>query len=152
MAIKLSTTTAQLIPEGNYLFKVVAAEYNDKYGKLTIKFETMDSEPHYNIVEKFTLLSDKGAIREEVLKAASYFVRVILKDYNVQELDESTAAQMVNRYISGDIVHSTYTSPAGEKRTYAHIKNIASEVAPPKEPEENTQPQEDDDLGILDTL
>lgn len=109
--IKLAENTFTLIPEGPTTFKVMEideSKYED-YGKIAVKLQTSRGETH---IETFTLLKNNGEINEGALKAWSFFTRVCLNNFNIDEVDTQ---DIVGHYISAVVKHETYIRQKGEK-------------------------------------
>lgn len=109
--IKLAENTFNIIPEGLTTFKVMEVDeskYED-FGKIAVKLQTAKGETH---IENFGLQKSNGDINEGALKAWSYFARVCLNDFSVDEIDTQ---DIVGCFISAVIKHETYTRTKGDK-------------------------------------
>lgn len=109
--MKLSEATFTLIPEGVTIFKVMEVDdskYGD-FGKLSVKLQTAKGETHS---ENFTLIKKNGELNEGALKAWSYFARVCLNNYSLDEIDTQ---DIVGCYIQATVKHEKYTRTQGDK-------------------------------------
>lgn len=101
--IKLSEGGFQLIPEGTTTFKIVAVEYKEDFGKMTVDMQTKDGKKH---TERFTLLKNNGEVNEGALKAFSYFAKTALNNFSLDEIDEQ---DIVGCYITATVKHEEYS-------------------------------------------
>lgn len=135
------------IPEGTYIFKVVSVEYKEVYGKLKIKFATKDGKTH---VEQFSLLDSKGQPNEGAYNAFSYLAKVLLDDFDREEIDDQ---ELVGHFMKCSIEHQVVEKD-GKTQTYAHLgkdKEVAygfDDEAKP-EPAPAPAPAGDIDLNAL---
>lgn len=109
--MKLSESTFTFVPEGTTIFKVMAVDdskYED-FGKLGVKLQTAKGETH---TEMFSLIGKSGELKEGTLKAWSYFARVCLNDFRVDEIDTQ---DIVGCYIQATVKHEKYIRTKGEK-------------------------------------
>ena len=86
--IKLTKSTYSVIPEGEHVFQISAAEYDEDFGKVTFEMVTASGQKHTEI---FSLIKADGEINEGALNAFSYFAKVALNDFNVDEIDPKTS-------------------------------------------------------------
>ena len=110
--MKLSEGGFSLIPEGSTIFKVVEVDdskYED-FGKLAVKLQTAKGETH---TETFSLIKKGGELNEGALKAWSYFARVCLNNFQVDEIDTQ---DIVGCYIQATVKHETYTKTKGDNK------------------------------------
>lgn len=133
------------IPEGTYIFKVVSVEYKEVYGKLRIKFATKDGKTH---MEQFSLLDSKGQPNEGAYNAFSYLAKVLLDDFDREEIDDQ---ELVGHFLKCSIEHQVSEKNG---QTYAHLgkdKEVAygfDDDAKP-EPAPAPAPASDIDLDAL---
>ena len=103
------------IPEGTYIFQVVSVEYKEAFGKLRIKFVTKDGKTH---MEQFALLDSKGQPNEGAYNAFSYLAKVLLDDFDREEIDDQ---ELVGHFIKCSIEHQVVDKGDGKTQTYAHL-------------------------------
>lgn len=108
--IKLSETGYTLIPEGVTTFKIVATEYKEDFGKMSVTLQTKSGAKH---TETFGLMTDKGEVNEGALRAFSYFAKTALNNYELDEIDES---DLVGCYITATVKHEDFEYTRGPKK------------------------------------
>lgn len=144
--IKLSEGGFTLIPEGTTTFKIVAVEYKEDFGKMSVDMQTKSGAKH---TERFALLKKDGEVNEGALKAFSYFAKTALNNYNLDEIDDQA---IVGCYITATVKHEEYdyTNDKGEHKTgkSARLSDYAVAVGfgTDKAVEATTEDDEDDDL------
>ena len=102
--IKLSEGGYSLIPEGTTTFKIVAVEYKEDFGKMTVDMQTKSGQKHS---EKFSLLKNDGEVNEGALKAFSYFAKTALNNFQLDEIDET---DLIGCYITATVKHEEFES------------------------------------------
>ena len=109
--IKLAEGGFTLIPEGVTIFKVMKVDDSkyDNFGKISVLLQSASGQTH---TETFTLVKSSGEINEGALKAWSYFARVCLNNYNLDEIDTQ---DIVGCYIQATVKHETFTRTKGER-------------------------------------
>ena len=103
------------LPEGVYVFKIEKVEYKESFGKLRISLVTKDGKKYS---EQFSLLDDKGRPNEGAYNAFSYFAKVALNNFDIDEIDDQ---DLVGHYIKCSIEHQVSEDKNGVTRTYAHL-------------------------------
>lgn len=102
--IKLSEGGYSLIPAGTTTFKIVAVEYKEDFGKMTVDMQTKSGQKHS---EKFSLLKNDGEVNEGALKAFSYFAKTALNNFQLDEIDET---DLIGCYITATVKHEEFES------------------------------------------
>ena len=148
--IKLSEGGFSLIPEGTTTFKIVAVEYKEDFGKMTVDMQTKSGQKH---TERFSLLKNNGEVNEGALKAFSYFAKTALNNFQLDEIDEQ---DIVGCYITATVKHEEYEyEKDGETKSgkSARLNDYAVAVGfgSDKATEESTE-EELDDLDEMDDL
>ena len=150
--MKLAENTFTIIPEGTTIFKVMEVDESkyDDYGKLKVTLQTSSGEKHF---ENFSFTQANGDINEGALRAWSYFARVCLNNFQVEEIDTQ---DIVGCYIQANVNHEKYTRTSGEKAgqeaTAVRLKDYTS-ASGFKGGKSKVEPvEEDDDLDGLDNL
>lgn len=100
--IKLLEGGFTLIPEGTTTFKIVAVEYKEDFGKMTVDMQTKSGAKH---TERFTLLKKNGEVNEGAVKAFSYFAKTALNNFSLDEIDDQ---DIVGCYITATVKHEEY--------------------------------------------
>lgn len=93
--VGLVDTGFSIIPEGRYVFKIIACEYKEKFQKIEITMKTAKGQV---IKESYSLNNDGGC------KAFSYMAKVALHDYDITEIDHT---DLIGKYISAQVEHTT---------------------------------------------
>lgn len=142
--IKLSEGGFTLIPEGTTTFKIVAVEYKEDFGKMSVEMQTKGGQKH---TERFSLLKNNGEVNEGALKAFSYFAKTALNNFQLDEIDEQ---DIVGCYITATVKHEEYSyEKDGETKTgkSARLNDYAVAVGfGSAKSEEDSQDSESDDL------
>ena len=102
--IKLAEGGFNLIPEGTTTFKIVAVEYKEDFGKMSVDMQTKSGSKH---TERFTLTKGNGEVNEGALKAFSYFAKTALNNYSLDEIDET---DLIGCYITATVKHEEFES------------------------------------------
>lgn len=129
-----------LIPEGWHDFKIVAVDYDEKFGKMEIQLVTKAGQKH---TERFTLLDNDGEINQKGVNAFSFFARVAMNDFQIDSIDHE---DLIGKFIRGKIEHTKSKTPSPRTGKYNTFANITD-----KEPSVGFK-TEDVDLSELDNL
>lgn len=150
--MKLAENTFTIIPEGTTIFKIMEVDESkyDDYGKLKVTLQTSSGEKHF---ENFSFTKANGDINDGALKAWSYFARVCLNNFQVEEIDTQ---DIVGCYIQANVTHETYTRTSGEKAgqeaTVVRLKDYTSASGFSSTKGKADPVDEDDDLDGLDDI
>lgn len=150
--MKLAENTFTIIPEGTTIFKIMKVDESkyDDYGKLKVTLQTSSGEKHF---ENFSFTKANGDINEGALKAWSYFARVCLNNFQVEEIDTQ---DIVGCYIQANVTHETYTRTSGEKAgqeaTAVRLKDYTSASGFNSTKTKVDPVDEDEELDDLDDL
>lgn len=156
--MKLAENTFTIIPEGTTIFKIMEVDESkyDDYGKLKVTLQTSSGEKHF---ENFSFTKANGDINEGALKAWSYFARVCLNNFQVEEIDTQ---DIVGCYIQATVNHEKYTRTSGEKagqeatavrlKDYTSASGFNSTKAKVDPVDEDEELDDLDDLDELDEL
>lgn len=100
--IKLSSGNGQfqMLPEGEHILKVTKVDYREKYHKMTISYENKDGIKYQ---DNFTFADAKGNPIEGGINAFSFTAKILLDDFDVEEIDEQ---DLVGKYMLATVVHS----------------------------------------------
>lgn len=116
MAIKLMETGFSIIPEGDYIFKIVEVAYKAAFGKMTVTLATKKGMKH---IERYSLIKGKGEPNEGARKAFSFFAKTVMNDFSLDEIDEN---ELVARYVKGTIEHTHAPSTKDPNKTVTFTK------------------------------
>lgn len=142
-----------VIPEGIHIFKITEVQYNPLYGKMQISMETKDGLKH---IERFTMMDDRGRPNPGALNAFSYFARVAMNNFDLEDIDCDT---LVGRYMKCEVQHDIQpkrNGKPGETVTFIKLGDKSpvdgfegEEAAPPSEAD---APAEDAPKYDLDSV
>ena len=115
------TSGFTLIPEGEYVFRIYDATYDEDFGKIEIKLVNAKGATH---TERFTIKNKDDEYNEGALNAFSYFAKTALNDYGVEDVDPS---DLIDCYIWAEVVHSKVESnkEPGKMVTFANLGDKA---------------------------
>lgn len=122
MAIKLSQSNGMFIKEAGkkILLQITKANYDQEFGKVELEFKNERGEI---INENYNLMANDGSINEPALKAFSYFTRVAMGDWGVQEVEEE---ELIGKWLRADIKLTKGSKPdkEGNDIYFANIEKI----------------------------
>ena len=98
------TSGFTLIPEGNYVFRIYAATYDEDFGKIEVKMVNAAGMTH---TERFSIKDNNDELNEKALNAFSYFAKTAMGDYGMEDIDP---AELIDHYIRADVVHTQLPS------------------------------------------
>lgn len=112
------TNTYEPIKQGIYNFKIVNAEYDDEFGKVTITFETNDGKRH---IERYNLERD-GKPNTTAMNAFSYLARLALDNQDIEDIDVN---ELIGHFIQATVVYTEVDSKTneGEKVTFINLRD-----------------------------
>ena len=111
------TNGFQIIPEGSHVFQIVKVDYDEEFGKVEVTMLTQDGLQH---IERFSLLKKDGEVNDGAMNAFSYFAKVALNDFSVQEIDEQDLkGHFMRCVVEHEQVESNRT--AGKMLTFARL-------------------------------
>lgn len=144
--IQLSNTGYTRIPEGWHTFEVIASEYNEDFGRLTITLKTENGLIHK---ENFTLINAMGEPNEKAINAFTMFAKNCINDFSLTEVDEQ---KLIGRKLQGNIqyVEGSKINPKTGKK-YVNISMV--EKRPVQENMiKNMEPKEVDFMDVMNGL
>lgn len=111
--IALAASNGQFISEAGekVLLIITKAHYDSEFGKVEIELKNEKGEI---ITNNYGLLDKEGEQSEGALKAFSYFTRVAMNDWGVDDVEPE---DLVGKFIRADI-----ELEKGTKATFANIK------------------------------
>ncbi len=89
-----------LIPEGEYVFRIYDAKYDEEFGKIEVKLVTAQGLTH---TERFSIKDANDEWNEKALNAFSYFAKTALNNFGVEDIDPE---ELIDHYIRAEVVHS----------------------------------------------
>jgi len=109
-----------LIPEGEDIFRVYEATYDEDFGRIAIKLVNAAGATH---IERFSILNNDGDYNEGALNAFSYFAKNVLNDFGLEDVDP---AELVNHYVGATVEHTVLPSKKDPSKNvmFAHLKDL----------------------------
>ena len=114
--IKLNENSFKPIPEGTHVFQIEAVTYKEDFGKLEIKMRTADNKTH---TERFSLLRADGTPNDGAYGAFSYFARVAMNDFDLEEIDPDA---LVGHCIECEVTHDIQPSRNDPSKTVTFVR------------------------------
>lgn len=105
------TSGFTLIPEGNYVFRIYDATYDEDFGKIEVKLVNAAGMTH---TERFSIKDNNDELNEKALNAFSYFAKTAMGDYGMEDIDP---AELIDQYIRADVVHTQLPSNKDPNKT-----------------------------------
>jgi hypothetical protein len=105
------TSGFMVIPEGNYVFRIYDASYDEEFGKIEIKLVTAQGATH---TERFRIKDQNDEINEKALNAFSYFAKTAMNEFTLEDVDPE---ELINHYIRAEVVHTVMPSNKDPKKT-----------------------------------
>ena len=93
-----------IIPEGEYVFRIYDATYDEDFGRIEIKLVNAQGATH---TERFSIKDKNDEYNEKALNAFSYFAKTAMNDYTMEDIDPE---QLINHYIRAEVVHTKVPS------------------------------------------
>ena len=106
-----------IIPEGDYIFRIYDASYDEDFGKIEIKMVTANGS---TMIERYNILDQNGEYNEKALNAFSYFAKTALNDFDIEDIDP---LELMNHYIGATVVHvkATSTKDPNKEVTFVNL-------------------------------
>ena len=107
----------QIMPEGEQVLKITAAEYDEDFGKAVF---TLANAKGQTCQERFGLLNQDGSPNEKALGAFSFFAKTALNDFDIEDVDP---VELVGRYIKAEVIHNKVESKKepGKMMTFVNL-------------------------------
>ena len=90
-----------LIPEGEYVFRIYDATYDEDFGRIEVKLVNAQGLTQ---TERFSIKDKNDEFNEKALNAFSYFAKTAMNDYSIEDIDP---ADLINHYIRAEVVHTS---------------------------------------------
>lgn len=94
----------QIMPEGEQVLKITAADYDEEFGKAIF---TLANAKGQTCQERFSLLLQDGSPNEKALGAFSFFAKTAMNDFDLEDVDPT---ELVGRYIRAEVIHNKVPS------------------------------------------
>ena len=109
----------QIMPEGEQVLKITAAEYDEDFGKAIF---TLANAKGQTCQERFSLLMQDGSPNEKALGAFSFFAKTALNNFDIEDVDPD---ELVGHYIKAEVIHNKVPSNKDPNKTVTFI-NLGS--------------------------
>lgn len=113
------TSGFTLIPEGEYIFRIYDATYDEDFGRIEIKLVTAQGQTH---IERYSIKNSDDEYNEKALNAFSYFAKTALNDFSLEDVDP---VELINHYIKAEVVHTNVPSNKDASKTVTFV-NLGS--------------------------
>ena len=94
----------QIMPEGEQVLKITAAEYDEDFGKVTF---TLTNAKGQTCQERFSLLNQDNTPNEKALNAFSFFAKTVMNDFDLVDVDP---VELIGHYIRAQVIHNKVPS------------------------------------------
>ena len=94
----------QIMPEGEQVLKITAAEYDEDFGKVTF---TLANAKGQTCQERFSLLNQDNTPNERALGAFSFFAKTALNDFDIEDVDP---VELIGHYLKAEVIHNKVPS------------------------------------------
>ena len=94
----------QVMPEGEQVLQITAAEYDEDFGKAVF---TLTNAKGQTCRENFNLLNNDNTPNEKALNAFSFFAKTAMNDFDLEDVDP---VELVGRYIRAEVIHNKVPS------------------------------------------
>ena len=105
------TSGFSLIPEGEYVFRIYDATYDEDFGRIEVKLVNAQGATH---IERFSIKNSEDEYNEGALNAFSFFAKTAMNDYTMEDIDP---AQLINHYIRAEVLHTKTPSKKDPTKT-----------------------------------
>lgn len=109
----------QIMPEGEQVLKITAAEYDVDFGKVII---TLTNVKGQTCQERFSLLNQDNTPNEKALGAFSFFAKTALNDFDIEDVDPE---ELVGHFIKAEVIHNKVPSTKDPSKTMTFV-NLGS--------------------------
>ena len=93
-----------IIPEGEYVFRIYDATYDEDFGRIEIKLVNAQGATH---TERFSIKDKNDEYNEKALNAFSYFAKTAMNDYTMEDIDPE---QLIKPRRFATFLSSSFTS------------------------------------------
>lgn len=89
-----------VIPEGEYVFRIYDATYDEDFGRIVVKMVTAKGQTH---TERFSIKNSDDEYNERALNAFSYFAKTALNDFSREDIE---IEELIDCYIRAEVTHT----------------------------------------------
>ena len=100
-----------VIPEGEYVFRIYDATYDEDFGKILVKLVNAQGATH---IERFMIKKSDDEFNEGAMNAFSYFAKTALNDFSLEDIDP---VELIDKYIRATIEHTKSPSRNDPSKT-----------------------------------
>lgn len=100
-----------VIPEGEYVFRIYDATYDEDFGKIEIKLVNAKGMTH---TERFSIKDKNDEYNEKALNAFSYFAKTAMNDFTLEDVEPS---ELIGHYIWAEVIHTKLPSNKDPNKT-----------------------------------
>lgn len=93
-----------IIPEGEYVFRIYDATYDEDFGRIEVKLVNAQGATH---TERFSIKDKNDEYNEKALNAFSYLAKTAMGDYALEDVDPE---ELIDHYIRAEVVHTKVPS------------------------------------------
>lgn len=106
-----------VIPEGEYVFRIYDATYDEDFGRIEVKLVNAQGATH---TERFFIKDKNDEFNEKALNAFSYFAKTAMGDYALEDVDPE---ELIDHYIRAEVVHTKVPSNTDPNKevTFANL-------------------------------
>ena len=107
----------QIMPEGEQVLLITAAEYDEDFGKAIF---TLANAKGHTCQERFSLLNQDNTPNEKALGAFSFFAKTAMNDFDLEDIDPE---ELVGHYIKAEVIHNKVESKKepGKMMTFVNL-------------------------------
>lgn len=109
------TSGFTVIPEGDYVFRIYDATYDEDFGIIEIKMVNAQGMTH---TENFHIKNDNDEYNEKALNAFSYFAKTAMNDFTMEDVDPE---ELIDHYILAEVVHTKVQSTKNSDKTVTFV-------------------------------
>jgi hypothetical protein len=109
----------QMMPEGEQVLQITAAEYDEDFGKAIF---TLTNVKGQTCQERFSLLNQDGSPNEKALGAFSFFAKTAMNDFDLEDVDPE---ELVGHYLKAEVIHNKVpsTKDPSKMMTFVNLGN-----------------------------
>lgn len=100
-----------LIPEGEYIFRIYDASYDEEFGKIEVKLVNAQGMTH---TERFSIKDNDDNFNEKALNAFSYFAKTAMNDFSLEDIEPE---ELIDHYICAEVIHTKVPSNKDPNKT-----------------------------------
>ena len=94
----------QVMPEGEQVLKITAAEYDEEFGKLIFTLMNAKGQTYQ---ERFGLLNQDNTPNERAFNAFSFFAKNAMNDFDMEDVDPT---ELIGHFIKAEVIHNQVPS------------------------------------------